>query len=257
MNKIINIRNTIIGEHMPKICVPMVGKNLNELINEANLLKNIDFDIVEWRVDFFEHVKKIDEVESTLQEIRHILSDIPMIFTFRSAEEGGQTKVGKKFYMELNERIARTGLADIVDIELFNNENDIRKLIDIAHMNSVSVIISNHDFNRTPSKEEIISRLCREQELGGDILKIAVMPNCTGDVITLLDASRIMKEKYARCPIITMSMGGKGVITRLSGEIFGSDVTFAAVKKVSAPGQIYIEDLRKTIELLHNNLMLN
>ncbi|WP_446898931.1 type I 3-dehydroquinate dehydratase [Clostridium sp. LBM24168] len=254
MNKVINIRNTIIGEGIPKICVPMVGKSLNELMDEANLLRNIDFDIVEWRVDFFEHVKKISKVEKVLQKIRSILTDIPMIFTFRSVEEGGQTEVSKEFYMELNERILQTGLVDIIDIELFNNENNIRKLIDIAHINSTFVIISNHDFKGTPSREDIISRLCREQNLGGDILKIAVMPNCTEDIITLLDASRIIKEKYARCPVITMSMGGKGVITRLSGEIFGSDVTFAAVREVSAPGQIYIEDIRKIIQLLHNNL---
>ncbi|MCH3963073.1 MAG: type I 3-dehydroquinate dehydratase [Clostridium sp.] len=254
MNKIINVRNTIIGEGMPKICVPMVGKSVNELMNEAELLKSIDFDIIEWRVDFFESVKKINEVEGTLRKIRDILPEIPMIFTFRSIDEGGQIEASKEFYVELNEKIIRTGLVDIIDIELFNDEDDIRKLIHTAHMNSVFVIISNHDLKKTPSKEEIIYRLCREQKLGGDIIKIAVMPNCTRDIINLLDASQIVKEKYARAPVVTMSMGGKGVITRLSGEIFGSDITFAAVKKASAPGQIYIEDVRKTIQLLHNNL---
>ncbi len=80
------------------------------------------------------------------------------------------------------------------------------------------------------------------------------MPNCPKDVITLLDATRIMKEKYAKRPIITMSMAGKGVISRLSGELFGSDMTFGSAKNISAPGQIPIRELRKIINLLHNNL---
>ena len=80
------------------------------------------------------------------------------------------------------------------------------------------------------------------------------MPTCMEDVITLLDATRIMNEKYAIGPIITMSMGGKGIISRLSGELFGSSLTFAAAKKVSAPGQISVVELRRTIQLLHNNL---
>lgn len=107
---------------------------------------------------------------------------------------------------------------------------------------------------KTPAKEEIIERLRKAEELGGDIPKIAVMPTCTEDVITLFDATRIVKEQYIEGPIITMSMAGKGVISRVAGELFGSALTFGAVKKVSAPGQISVVDLRNIIEVLHNNL---
>lgn len=79
--------------------------------------------------------------------------------------------------------------------------------------------MSNHDFAGTPAEEEIISRLRRAQELGGDLPKIAVMPNSAGDVLTLLAATVKMQELYADRPIITMSMGGEGVISRLAGEI--------------------------------------
>jgi 3-dehydroquinate dehydratase I len=118
----------------------------------------------------------------------------------------------------------------------------------------VLVIISNHDFEKTPPKEEIVSRLRKAQELGGDLPKIAVMPKSPADVLTLLEATTIMSEQYADRPIITMSMTGKGVISRLTGELFGSSMTFGAAKKASAPGQMDVVELRNVLRLLHSNL---
>ncbi|MET1176254.1 type I 3-dehydroquinate dehydratase, partial [Paenibacillus amylolyticus] len=86
------------------------------------------------------------------------------------------------------------------------------------------------------------------QELGGDLPKIAVMPETTADVLRLLEATCTMNEKYADRPIITMSMAGKGIISRLAGEVFGSAMTFGAAKKASAPGQIAAGELK---EILH------
>ncbi|WP_315115311.1 type I 3-dehydroquinate dehydratase [Clostridium intestinale] len=254
MEKVVKVKDVVIGEGLPKICVPMVGESLSELLEEANYLKDLDVDIVEWRVDFFEHVSDIEKVKQALKEIREVLNSKPIIFTFRSKKEGGQKEVSSEFYVELNKTLAETKLVDIIDVELFNEEKDVKTLIEVAHLNNIAVIISNHDFDKTPAKEEIIERLRKAEKLGGDIPKIAVMPTCTEDVITLLDATRIVKEKYIEGPIITMSMAGKGVISRVSGELFGSALTFGAAKKVSAPGQISVVDLRNIIEVLHNNL---
>lgn len=254
MKKVVTIKDVIIGEGLPKICVSMVGETISDLLEEANFLKGLDVDIVEWRVDFFKDVTNINIVKKALQAIRKVLVDKPIIFTFRSAKEGGQKEVSAVFYFELNKAIAESRLAEVIDVELFKEEKDVKELVNVAHAVGVAVIISNHDFHKTPEKEEIILRLRKAQELGGDIPKIAVMPTCTGDVITLLDATRIMNEEYAKGPIITMAMAGMGVISRLSGEIFGSSLTFGASKKVSAPGQISVVELRRTIQLLHNNM---
>lgn len=251
---VITVKDVTIGKGLPKICVPMVGKTIPHLIEEANYLKKIDFDVVEWRADFFQDIINIDKVLEALKEIRKILPLKPIIFTFRSSREGGQKEVSSDFYVNLNKTISESRLIDIIDVELFNDEKNIKELIEIAHLNNVFVIVSNHDFYKTPSKEEILSRLRKAQELGGDIPKIAVMPTCASDVITLLDATRIMKEGYADGPIITISMSGKGIISRLSGELFGSDLTFGSAKKASAPGQISVVNLRKIIQLLHSNL---
>ncbi|WP_066070083.1 type I 3-dehydroquinate dehydratase [Neobacillus soli] len=254
MKKTVTVRGLTIGEGAPKICVSMVGETLQQLKEEAEHLKTLDVDIVEWRVDFFEHVENILKVENALVEIRTIVADIPLIFTFRSAEEGGEREISTEYYFKLNKVIAGKGLVDIIDVELFNNEQDVKTLIKWAHEHRVFVILSNHDFDKTPPKEEIVSRLRKAQELGGDLPKIAVMPKSPADVLILLDATNTMNEQYADRPIVTMSMSGKGAISRLAGEVFGSAITFGAARKVSAPGQVDVTELRRVLNLIHSNL---
>ena len=76
------------------------------------------------------------------------------------------------------------------------------------------------------------------QRLGADICKIATMPHSPADVLTLLDATRIMAEEHADRPLITMAMGALGIVSRVSGETFGSAATFGMAGTPSAPGQI-------------------
>ncbi|QIZ06880.1 type I 3-dehydroquinate dehydratase [Priestia megaterium] len=254
MTKTVTVRGLVIGEGMPKICVPLVGETLVQLKEEAEFLKTTDLDVVEWRVDFFDQVEDFEQVKKALAEIRTFLPTTPLIFTFRSHKEGGNKEITTSFYFELNKTVAETGLVDIIDVELFNDENEVKTIIEKAHAKNVFVIVSNHDFHKTPSKEEIVSRLRKAQELGGDLPKIAVMPTSTADVLILLDATNTMNEKYADRPFITMSMAGKGVISRLAGEVFGSALTFGAAKKASAPGQVAVKELRSVLNLLHASL---
>lgn len=254
MKKTVTVRGVTIGEGIPKICVPMVGETLSQLTDEAVFLNTLEADVVEWRVDHFEHVGDIEKVLAALNQLHFILSDKPLIFTFRSAKEGGQKEVSSEYYNRLYKKIIETQLVDIIDIELEMNEDIVTRLIDLAHKNNVFVIVSNHDFKRTPPKDEILSRLQKAQELGADIPKIAVMPTNSADVLTLMDATNTMYEQFAVGPLITMSMSGVGIISRLSGEVFGSALTFGAGRKGSAPGQIPVHELREMLKLFHSNL---
>lgn len=254
MKKSITVKNIVIGEGLPKICVPIVGETLDQIIAEAAYIKTIHADIAEWRADFFQDVEDIEKVKIALEKMADILTPIPIIFTFRSAKEGGEKDISLDYYAELNNAIIETGLADIVDVELFSGDDVVTEVVRAAHAHHVFVIISNHDFEKTPAKEEIIKRLLKAQELGGDLPKIAVMPKSAADVLTLLDASLTMHDQYADRPIITMSMAGKGIISRVSGEIFGSSITFGAAKKASAPGQVAVTELRQILNLLHTNM---
>lgn len=253
MNPVI-VKNVKIGEGIPKICVPIVGVTAEDIINEAKLLKDIPKDLVEWRADWYEGVFEFEKVKKVLRELREILEETPILFTFRTEKEGGEKSIHEAEYFALNRLAAESGNADLIDVEIFSEEETVKSIIACAHQNSVKVIASNHDFQKTPAKEEIISRLKKMQEMGADILKIAVMPQTKKDVITLLAATEEMVTDYAVQPVVTMSMSGMGLISRLAGEIFGSAITFGAAKKASAPGQIPANDLENVLNILHHSL---
>lgn len=253
MNPVI-IRETAIGEGMPKICVPIVEKTRAEIIKAAEEIKTLPADLVEWRADWFEQVFEAEAVFDVLQELRRILGELPLLFTFRTKKEGGEKEIDEKYYRTLNQLVVESGLADLIDVEVFIGDDIVNDLVRTAHENGVKVIGSNHDFEKTLGKDEIIRRLCRMQEMEVDLPKIAVMPREKEDVLTLLAATEEMNRKYADRPIITMSMAGDGVISRLCGEVFGSALTFGAAGQVSAPGQIDVKALRQILTILHESV---
>lgn len=250
----VQVKNVTIGEGLPKIIVPIVGQTKDEIIAAAKSFANVELDIVEWRVDWFEGVFDFDQVKDVAQALRDVLQDTPILFTIRTAKEGGEKAIEPEAYVELNQNIAKTGLVDLVDVEAFTGDDYVAQIIEVAHQNNVKVVASNHDFDKTPDQADIVSRLRKMQEQGADIPKIAVMPNNKKDVLTLLAATEEMATNYADRPIITMSMAGTGLISRLCGEVFGSAATFGAVGKVSAPGQMNAEDLNTILTLIHRSL---
>jgi len=248
--KAVKVRNLEIGSGMPKICVPIVGKTREEILEAAREIKEAPVDLIEWRADWFEDVFDVERMKSILAELRSIIGEIPLLFTFRTKAEGGEKEIAYEQYKRLLKCVAEKGLVDLIDVEVFI-DNEVSTLITEIQKLGVSVVGSNHDFNKTPAKEEIIRRLCHMQVVGADIPKIAVMPQTEADVLTLLGATKEMTVKYADRPIITMSMAGMGVVSRIAGEIFGSAVTFGAMHKASAPGQLEVQKLREILEILH------
>ena len=150
--------------------------------------------------------------------------------------------------------ISESGDIDMVDIEVyFMDEKNTKDIVKSLKKNVV-VVGSYHDFDKTPDKDDIVGRLRKMQELDADIPKIAVMPQNKKDVLTLLAATEEMVSEYADRPIITMSMAGTGLISRLCGEVFGSALTFGAVGKASAPGQMNAADLNTVLNLIHESM---
>ena len=250
----VKVRDIEIGAGAPKIIVPIVGVTKNDIIEEAKTFHSIPVDVVEWRVDWFEGVFDFAQVEDVLKDLRPALGNTPILFTFRTSKEGGEKAIEPDVYVELNKKAAATGLVDLVDVEAFTGDSYVKEIIEAAHEAGVAVVASNHDFDKTPDKDDIVGRLRKMQELDADIPKIAVMPQNKKDVLTLLAATEEMVSEYADRPIITMSMAGTGVISRLCGEVFGSSMTFGAAKKASAPGQMGVEDLSTVLGLLHKSM---
>lgn len=253
MNAVV-VRNVKIGEGIPKICVPIAEARKEDIIREAEFFSSIPGDIVEWRADWFEHAFDTEKVLDVLKDLRAVLKETPVLFTFRTLKEGGEKAVKLCVYADLIKAAVRCGYADLVDVEVFAGDAGVREIVDTAHANGVKVVASNHDFEKTPDKDEIIRRLCKMQELGADITKIAVMPQSKKDVLTLLAATEEMYREHADRPMITMSMSGTGALSRLCGEVFGSAVTFGAAGKASAPGQMEVKELAQVLSLLHKSL---
>lgn len=250
----VKVRNVEIGTGMPKICVPIVERTKEAVLEAAAGIKDTKAHIAEWRVDWYEDIFDSGKMKETLKELRSVLGEMPLLFTFRTRKEGGEKEADTEEYVKLNQTAVGTGLIDLVDVELFTGDQAVKKIIGTARDKGVKTVVSSHDFDRTPPREEIVARLRKMQELGADLPKIAVMPRSRKDVLILLEATEEMASIYADRPIITMSMSGIGGISRLCGEVFGSALTFGAAGQASAPGQMAVEDLAEGLELIHRGI---
>ncbi|MCR4802821.1 MAG: type I 3-dehydroquinate dehydratase [Lachnospiraceae bacterium] len=247
----INVKSLTIGSGLPKICIPIVANTDAEIISLLPTLDRQDIDLLEWRLDFMDASVSNEQLTNIGKAIMKALPSKPLLVTFRTKQEGGEREISADDYCNMYRCFAKEKAADMVDLELFflDNKEQIKSFTKELQAEGLKVIFSNHDFQKTPEKAEIVKRLTKMQELGADIAKIAVMPNSSEDVLTLLSATNEMKEKHNDTPFVTMSMGGLGAISRVSGSIFGSAITFGALSKASAPGQIALDDLRNILSL--------
>ena len=254
MVKPIQVRKTNIGAGAPKVIVPIVGKTREEIVEKAKSFKDYEIDMVEWRVDFYDDVFDTDKLLETAKQLRAALGEeMPLLFTFRTAAEGGEKPIENGLYTELNKAIAESGYVDLVDVQIFLGDDVVTENINNIHAAGCKVVGSNHDFHATPEKDELVRRLVKMSDMGADIPKIAVMPQNRYDVLELFAATAEANDKLER-PLITMSMSPTGVISRLAGEVFGSSMTFGMIGKASAPGQIPVERLQQVLNILHESL---
>lgn len=248
----VTVRGAIIGGPKPLICLPLVGKTRDMLLQEAETLVTLQPDLLEWRIDSFGKVEKKGDCLSLLKELRATIGEIPLIFTCRIDLEGGMKTLSQESRLELCVAAMETGDVDIVDVELCNGREFIQSVRECAKKNNVKLILSYHNFKETPSEPCIYAKLVEAQLAGADISKLAVMPGDYGDVLTLLSATNKARNETVQIPIVTISMGAEGAVSRLAGGLFGSDITFAIGMQASAPGQIAIEELRTAMSLLYN-----
>lgn len=248
----VTVRGALIGGPKPLICLPLVGKTKETVLQEAGELVALQPDLLEWRIDAYDKVESIDECLSVLKELRSTIGEIPLIFTCRIDLEGGFKEISRKHRLDLFSAVMESGAVDIVDVELCNDQEFVLIIRNCAKQNNVKLILSYHNFKETPSKPFIYSKLVEAQVAGADISKLAVMPKSYEDVLTLLSATNKARNETVKGPMVTMSMGPEGAVSRLIGGLFGSDITFAVGVQASAPGQIPIKELKNSMALLYN-----
>lgn len=248
----IKIKKCTIGEGVPKICVPITGKTCEEL--EASARKAAacpEADLWEWRLDGFAALEDPSKIRSAAGGIRRHIGEKPLLATIRTKSEGGGAAPSPSEYHSLNLMLAKEGLAELTDVEVFFCPEKTSAWIRELKGCGVRVVGSWHSFTGTPGKDAMLVRMDRIQESGADIVKLAAMPRCREDVSRLLAATWEGKKRFPGRPLITMSMSGLGMASRIAGECCGSNITFGSAGAISAPGQFPAAELRRLLEAVH------
>lgn len=250
--KPITVRGNALNRNgLPLICAPLVAATQAALLAEVETILAKQPDVIEWRVDFFEGVGDSVKVVQAARAIRAAAGNTPIIFTRRAAHEGGaKISVAEEDIVVMYEEVCASGAVDIIDCELSQPAENRARLRAVSRAHGVAMILSYHNFGMTPDGGELLGKMSDAAAQGADIAKIAVMPKSPADVLVLLGATEAASQSLP-IPLITMSMGGAGAMTRLCGWIFGSALTFAVGKSSSAPGQIPIEEMRAALLTVH------
>ncbi|MFZ4479392.1 MAG: type I 3-dehydroquinate dehydratase [Rhodoferax sp.] len=244
----------VAGGKFPIICTPLVGRTRDNLLAELQVVLAKSPDILEWRVDFFDGIGDSAAVIALAASIRQAAGEVPLLFTRRSVREGGEKiALSEDEVVALYAAVCESRQIDVIDFEMSNDPTHISQVRAACKANDIKLILSFHNFSFTPALEALNQRFLQADRLGADIAKVSVMPRNLEDVLTLLGATLSASQKL-RIPLISMSMGPYGSLTRLFGWAFGSALTFAVGASSSAPGQVPIEDLNTVLGILQKSL---
>lgn len=236
-----------IKKNYPLICIPVTGTTSQAILEEVKEIIELKPDLIEWRVDFFENVMETQNVLKMIEDIR-TLTDLPLLFTIRSAHEGGEEiQLSESEKIELMVTVCQEADIQYIDYETKNDAVDIEKLSKAAKGKAIKLILSYHNFKQTPDDTFLHETANEAVAKGADIVKFALMPQTKADVYQVLTFTQNLKERLD-IPIITMSMGELGALTRVIGWAYGSMLSFAVGVASSAPGQVSAVKLKQVIQ---------
>jgi len=231
-----------------KTIVPITAKTKEQAIAQAKVIAaNADADLAEFRIDLLSFASDSKQVIALGHELKQILGTKPMIATIRTHNEGGQLNISDADYGKTYQAYLQQPFMDMLDVEMFRDQQIVKNTVKLAHAKKVLIVMSNHDFQKTPAEAEIIKRLLKQDELGADILKIAVMPQSKQDVFTLMNAT-LKVSQQSKKPLLTMSMGKLGTISRIATANMGGSFSFGMIGEASAPGQIDVTQLKQFLK---------
>lgn len=231
-----------------KTIVPITAKTKEQAIAQAKVIAaNQDADLAEFRIDLLDFAADSKQVIALGHELKKILATKPMIATIRTHNEGGKLTISDADYGKTYQAYLKQPFMDMLDVEMFRDQQVVKNTVKLAHDKKVLIVMSNHDFQKTPSEDEIVKRLLKQDELGADILKIAVMPQSKQDVFTLMNAT-LKVSQQSKKPLLTMSMGKLGTISRIATANMGGSFSFGMIGEASAPGQIDVTQLKQFLK---------
>jgi len=187
--------------------------------------------IIEIRIDQFSNTN-FDFVRDQLKKFSSL--NLPLIATIRPKNEKGSWKKDESKRKELFLQII--DLVDAIDIELTSFEIN-RYVATACKQAGKTLIVSNHEFNKTPEISELEIQMSEAKRLGADIFKLACFANNQDDVVRLLGFIKDNKENG----VIGISMGSHGTISRLIATLFGSLLTYTSI--TPCYGQLPLQEL--------------
>ncbi|WP_285046291.1 type I 3-dehydroquinate dehydratase [Lactococcus petauri] len=223
-----------------KIVVPVLPTTVAE-VQELNVEKYRKADIIEWRADF------LGDIESILQAAPFIFEkfkDFSLLFTVRTANEGGNISISKKDYVTLLKKVAKFD-PDYIDIEYFSYRKALPQLLEFKE----KIVLSYHSFFESPT--DLTARMMKMQREETGFVKVAIMAQRECDVLDLLQITRDFTMEYGP-KFIGIAMGELGKISRVAGGLTGSVWTFVALDKEegSAPGQLTLPQMLDVLDAL-------
>ncbi|MEN8278288.1 type I 3-dehydroquinate dehydratase [Acinetobacter baumannii] len=231
-----------------KTIVPITAKNKEQALAQAQVIANTaDADLAEFRIDLLSFASDTKQVIALGHELKKILGNKPMIATIRTKNEGSQLEISDADYGKNYQAYLKNPFMDWLDVEMFRDQKVVSEIVQKAHQKKVLVVMSNHDFQKTPSQDEIEKRLLKQDQMGADVLKIAVMPKSKQDVFTLMNATLKVSQQTTK-PLLTMSMGQLGTISRVATANMGGSYSFGMIGQASAPGQIDVAKLKQILQ---------
>ena len=233
-----------------QVIVP-VGGDAHSLSEQVGALASCYADIVEWRADtYLASLVGSHLVADDLVRMARYVADaspLPVLATIRTSVEGGEAFLDDEEYCALVRALAP--LVGGVDVEI--SRDGAPALIEDAHAAGSLVIGSFHDFDATPSDDQLAEVLADMNYAGADVLKFACMATSATDAARVIGAQAWAREAYDR-PVIGIAMGPSGAPTRLVGSALGCAATFATLpgSEGSAPGQFTIEQVRTVLDII-------
>lgn len=228
------------------ITIPVQATTREELQERAATAKSYEPDMIEWRADAYAALGNEEALIDALQLLRSIMGETPVLFTCRERCDNGQGDFTLETKKRAMEAAVCSGLIDVVDIEIAHRD-EIPALRALAHKHDVKLIVSHHDWVKTPPKEEM-ERIAREEyDLGADIIKYSFMAVTYGDIATIAEMTLNARSTWLDRPVFSIAGGEKGMTSRICGRALGTDLTFASIGNTP---QIHIDDLRRLDSLI-------
>ena len=195
--------NTTLEDGKVRICVPIAYETEKEILEESvRIGKSSVADIAEWRIDWYQDVFQPRKRNALSRKIRENLQGKPLLVTFRSRREGGERDITPEAYQVLLDEVIESNIGsntvDLLDVELSQGMACVQELIKHAHQMGIGVIVSQHDFKKTPEASSLITTMEQMASYGADVCKIAVMPQSLADVAALLFGDRNYEGESSR-----------------------------------------------------------